>query len=99
MARFYTPRRFYHRKRMNARFNGDRELEGHWRFKQENCTPATPMPQSIPYRDTLEAHGYSVLEDLVGADEDELVGVAELMPSEARDVLEALNVLPLDLLL
>jgi hypothetical protein len=93
MALYGSPRRYYHRERLNARERGDYELEGVWRSKQERCTPATPLP-ALPYVAQLRAAGYDVLEDLVSdrssADELELVYVAGLTPTEAREVLAAL---------
>jgi len=91
MARVNTPRRYYHRKRMNARNEGSGELEGVWRYRQEECTPATALPSDFPYRAELDAHGYSVVEDLDGADEYELMQIAELTQREASDVLAALQ--------
>jgi hypothetical protein len=94
MALYGSPRRYYHRKRMNARAEGNGELEGLWRYKQEHCLPATPLPlaplPALPYVALLSAAGYDVLEDLIGADVDELVQVALLRPSEATEVVAAL---------
>lgn len=90
MAVYDSPRRYYHRKRMNARREGNGELEGLWRYKQEHALPATTLPDDFPFRSELAAHGYGVREDLAGVDQDELMFVAELRPSEAVDVLAAL---------
>ncbi len=93
MAIPQTPRRYYHRKRMNARFNGDVELEGAWRALQEQQLPSTALPASFPYRAELAAEGYAVREDLDGADVEELMGVAKFTKREAEEVLAALTLL------
>lgn len=52
--------------------------------------PGTPLPVDFPSRDRLVAAHYTAIEDLQGADEDELIAVVGLTQYQARIVLGAL---------
>jgi hypothetical protein len=73
---------------MNARSEGNSELESLWRYKQENI-PSTPLPLNFPYRSELAAAGYTTMMDLDGADVPELRAVGKLRRLEAESVVEA----------
>jgi hypothetical protein len=88
VSSFISHRRFYLSKRIAARLEGMHALESLWRGKQE-AEPATPLPEDFPHRTELEAHGYTAQEDLVGADECELVEWVELSVRAAKAVLAA----------
>lgn len=86
-------RRYLHRMRMNARVRDDGELESAWRAKQEE-QPGTPLPSSFPFLDVLAAAGYTMQEDLDGADKYELQHIALMNGQDADVVLTALQALP-----
>jgi hypothetical protein len=86
-------RRYCHRERMNARARDEGEMEGVWRAKQE-AQPGTPLPVTFPFIAELAFAGYTTLEDLQGADRDELIAIALLSPRDADAVLDAYLRLP-----
>lgn len=88
MGDITSPRRYYHRERMNARALGNPSLEGTWRAKQEACA-GTTLPDGFPYLAQLKAAGYECIEDLNGADLHELERIAQLTRREAHYVLDA----------
>lgn len=74
---------------MNARAALNGELEMVWRAKQE-VQPGTPLPAAFPFRAELFAAGYQAREDLLGADQDELIKITSLSPRQADEVIESL---------
>jgi hypothetical protein len=76
-------------KRLAAGVLGEVALEGVWRAKQE-ATSATALPDGFPFAARLAAVGYTAVEDLDGADADELVENVSLSTREAEAVLTAL---------
>lgn len=76
-------------KRLAAGVAGDTALAAVWRAKQE-ATPATALPVGFPQATALAAAGYSTVEDIDGADADELVANTSLSTREADAVLTAL---------
>lgn len=86
-------RRYCHRERMNARVQSNGQLESVWRAKQE-AQPGTPLPLTFPFLAKLEIGGYTTQQDLLGADEDELMQIAELNQRDAQAVLAAFALLP-----
>jgi hypothetical protein len=89
MAEVPTLRRFYLRKRIGARLEGDLALAGVWQSKQEEQPGGIAVPDDFPSRERLVAAGYTAKEDFNGADENELWQSACLGPTEAHDVLAA----------
>lgn len=88
-AHFKTARRYYLRKRLFELRNGDRPgQDGVWRSKQES-EPGVALPATFPFLSTLAPCGYETVEDVDGADVDELreLGLSRL---EAEAVLTAL---------
>lgn len=83
-----TARRFYLLLRRNA---WDEGIAAVWRAKQE-AQPGTVLPDPFPARASLAAAGYTTVEDLAGATEDELIN-AGLSTHEARTALKAISTL------
>jgi hypothetical protein len=81
-------RRFYLHKRIEARVYDDTDLDTVWQSKQESIS-GTPLAESFPNRTALAAIGYTTVEDLDGADEEELVR-AGLSQHQATEVIAAL---------
>ena len=52
-----------------------------------DALPGTPLGADVPHRERLAAAGYTAVEDLAGADVEELVVCAGLTAREARQVL------------
>lgn len=71
-TRLKSVRRFYLAKRHAAAALCDAALEAVWRGKQE-AEAGIPLPASFPFRAELAALGYTAVEDLDGANADELV--------------------------
>lgn len=88
MADVKRPRRFYLHKRLQARDECD-DSERVWQAKQE-AEPGTALPADFPLNSELAASGYTTVEDIDGADEDELVKI-NLTSRQARAVLAALK--------
>ena len=72
MSTLGSVRRFYLAKRHAAASCGDTALELVWEAKQLE-QPGTSLPDDFPYAARLDEAGYVALEDLDGADEEELV--------------------------
>jgi hypothetical protein len=53
--------------------------------------PGVPLPATLPHYDRLTEAGYVTVEDLDGADADELVDLVGLRRAEAESVLAALE--------
>lgn len=88
MAVVNSTRRYYLHKRLEARlYQGESDAELVWAGKQE-AQPGTALADSFPFLTELGQLGYSKVEDLDGADEDELVR-AGLTTNQARRVLAA----------
>lgn len=85
---FPTLRRFYLKKRMMARGNGEHALAGIWQGRQE-AEASTALPSDFPSRAALVAAGYTTTGDLQGATEEELVEWPRLAATAARAVLAA----------
>lgn len=77
MADINLPRRYYLHKRLQARLYEDSDLELTWKAKQE-AEPGTALPDDFPQLADLVELGYSTVEDINGADTDELalVGIS-----------------------
>lgn len=85
---FPTLRRFYLKKRMMARGNGEHALSGLWQGRQEAET-GTDLPSDFPSRAALIAAGYPAVQDLEGADASELREWARLSAPAANAVVAA----------
>lgn len=86
MAEIKTARRFYlHRRIEERQQDGDEQV---WQAKQE-AQPGTALATTFPFRAALSACGYTTVEDLDGADVNELVR-AGLTRSQALDIIAAL---------
>ncbi len=88
MAELRSVRRYYLHKRFGAHAICDLALRDVWRAKQE-AEPGTPLPADFPHKSSLEAAGYSTLEDIDGADQAELRKHVSLRPYEADAVIAA----------
>ena len=64
-----------------------------WRAKHNAATPATPLPANFPSRSKLVAAEYTCIEDVDGADIDELVDKVDLTREEAAAALAAIEAL------
>lgn len=87
MADVLRVRRYYLLKRLEARAS-DSDLELTWQAKQE-AEAGTLLPADFPSKATLEAVGYTTVEDVDGADRAELAEYASLRPYEADAVIAA----------
>jgi hypothetical protein len=88
VATVNSVRRYYLHKRLEARlYQGEDDSELVWAGKQE-AEPGTALAEGFPLRAELTELGYSTVQDLDGADEDELVR-AGLTAKQARQVLAA----------
>ncbi len=63
--------------------------QGFW--AKQNALPGTPLPSTLPALTKLAAAHYTMIEDVRGADVDELVEQAGLTRSEAQAVLAAIG--------
>lgn len=72
MSTLGSVRRFYLAKRHEAVRLCETPLALVWQGKQE-AMPGTPLADDFPYLERLDAQGYTTLEDLDGADSEELV--------------------------
>ena len=73
-AQIRSARRYYLLKRLAARVSGDSALELTWQSKQEG-EGGIGLPPDLPSYTTLVAAGYSTVQDLDGADTDELASI------------------------
>lgn len=88
-----SPRRYYLLKRLEAGRLQEPEMAGVWRSKQE-AQSSTPLPVDFPLLSQLAAVGYTAVEDLDGADEDELTRAPlSLSTRDAAAVLAAFEAL------
>ncbi len=87
MADLKRPRRYYLSKRLLARLR--EEEESVWIFKQTN-EPGVALPSTFPFLTELNAAGYLAVEDLDGADTNELITYVPLSNDGAAVVLAAL---------
>lgn len=85
---FPTLRRFYLKKRVMARQNGDLALSAVWQSRQEEQS-STALPDGFPSKTALAAAGYTAQGDLEGSSEDELIEWARLTRTAAKSVLAA----------
>lgn len=83
-----SARRFYLSRRRRA-LEEDDPNAAVWQAKQE-AEPGTALAPTFPALDELEAAGYTTVEDLTGATEDELLR-AGLSLTNARAALAALE--------
>lgn len=90
MSTVTSQRRYYLRKRLTARRDGDVALERAWAGMQASA-PNAALPDNFPARAKLAAAGYSAIEDVTGADVDELVTDAGLSRHEAAAVVAAVE--------
>lgn len=84
-------RRYYLLERLAARRREDFAMSSVFRAKQE-AEAATPLPIDFPSRAPLVAAGYSTVEDINGADIEELL-CAKLTTKQAETVLTELAAL------
>lgn len=89
-GRIGNPRRVYLLLRLGAAARGERDRESVWHGLQL-AEPGVPLPATFPQYDRLTAAGYVTVEDLEGADADELVDLVGLRRAEAESVLAALE--------
>lgn len=82
-------RRYYLGKRIQLRQEGDEALSDVFAAKQEGIV-GTPLPSSVPHQTELRKLGYITIEDLTGADVEELVD-SGLSRSLAANVIAALE--------
>jgi hypothetical protein len=88
-AEFRRARRYYLRKRLYySRVEEDEGQASVWRSKQES-EPGTALSSDFPYQEMLVNAGYSTLEDIDGADADELCEIAGFTASMAITILSA----------
>lgn len=88
-AEFKSLRRYYLSRRQAAWEAGDRAISNLLQHKQEAESGGVALPTGFPSKAALEAAGYVAYEDLVGADECELVDQAGLSNRAAQAVLTA----------
>lgn len=86
VRRIPSARRFYLLQRIYWR-DFDLGFDGVWRAKQE-AQPGTTLPATFPALTALATAGYTTVEDLDGATEDELI-TAGLSSHDARSVIVA----------
>jgi hypothetical protein len=85
-------RRWYLLSALGAEHVGDIGLASAWRAKQL-AQPGTNLPSTFPFLALLQSVGYRTVEDLAGADFDELERTTELPTEHIEAVLKALEVL------
>lgn len=87
MSDVLRPRRYYLLKRLALASSGDEEMSLVFKTKQQN-EPGTALPIDFPSRAALILAGYTALEDVNGADVNELrrIGLSSL---DAKRVLNA----------
>ena len=83
------PRRYALAKRISSSVTQD-GLYGVWRATQE-AEPGAALPANFPHRTKLADVGYETVEDIDGADADELSNNVGLRSDEAAAVLTALQ--------
>jgi hypothetical protein len=76
--------------RLGAASRQEADRASVWHGLQE-AEPGTPLPAEFPHRATLAAAGYTAMEDLDGADVDELVDLVGLRRAEATSVIAAME--------
>lgn len=84
-----SPRRYYLRKWRELEESCQGELATLFRSKQLEL-PATPLPAGFPAQSELARAGYLAVEDVVGAEIDELVDLG-LDEDTAARVIDAAN--------
>lgn len=82
-------RRYYLQKRQDARALEQFALESVWRGKQE-AEPGEPLPVVFPFAHRLAAEGYTAVEDLDGADINELQALG-FSRRDTREIFKALS--------
>lgn len=87
MAETVPARRYYLLKRLAAREEGSL-LETHWRAEQL-AQPGTDLPAGFPSKAALEAAGYVAVEDVDGADWQELEAEAGINERQAQAAIAA----------
>jgi hypothetical protein len=90
MSSVNTARRYYLGQRQDANFMNEEALACTWRWKQEQ-QPGTVLPDDFPMRAELTAVGYATVEDLNGADSQELQVCVQLSARDAHIVLTSLR--------
>ncbi len=88
MSTLGSVRRYYLAKRHAAEACGEKALELVWASKQE-AEPGESLPTDFPYRERLAARAYTTTQDLIGADEQELVDQG-FSTRESTEILAAL---------
>jgi hypothetical protein len=83
------PRRFYLLKHRASKKVGDIGRASYWQGKQDS-EAGSLLPSSFPFLAKLQEARYFAREDLVGADEDELIEAVGFGTKEAKAVLTAL---------
>jgi hypothetical protein len=91
VAEVKNTRRYYLHKRINARVYEGSDNAAVWQAKQE-ADPGTSLPSDFPLRDELAEIGYSTIEDLDGADVNELQQ-SGISTGDAETILAALATL------
>lgn len=89
MATVTSVRRHRLLKSFDFADRGEDGMAATWRAKQE-ATAGTELPASFPSRAVLVAARYSTLEDVTGADVDELLKRTPLKRRQAEAVIAAL---------
>jgi hypothetical protein len=89
MSQINVPRRHYLLRRIEEMQLGEAALAGTWRWKQEQ-QPGTPLAAGFPFLTELSAVGYTMVEDLNGADVAELRRTVGLQTRDAQEVFAAL---------
>ncbi len=89
MAELRSVRRYYLGKRRQT-FERDREITAVWHSKQDE-EPGVALPSDFPFLVQLAAGFYTTIEDLDGADVEELRVFAGLSLRDATAVFTALT--------
>lgn len=89
MAEVKRPRRYYLLKRVGES-QAESGLANVWRAKQE-AEAGVALPADFPLLAVLSAVGYETVEDLDGADADELDETCNLTARQSATVLAALT--------
>lgn len=92
MALVKRARRYYLLKRIAALQDEGVGQASVWKGKQE-AESGTALPSTFPYLTELAAAGYSTVEDIDGADADELYANAGLNARQSALVIDALAAL------
>lgn len=92
MAEVRCARRYYLLNALTAEATLDEGLASAWRAKQL-AQSGTPLPPTFPFAAQLAEIGYLAVEDLDGADANEMEQSTELNPEQIEAVLQALDAL------